>query len=233
MKRNILIIDDNDQSEEIEDIVHRASTKGITLRCLQYNVGSPSERGVLKDGLIDTDKVVSVYKTKFYKEEFNLIACDYDLNDENTNGVELLRKLAASKIGIHTPKMIYSGKLDTILRQSFEAVEQNRNKKDTIVKQLKALINMGLIGCCDRGEDMKNLIVNYLTSCKESPYLILEQILSENADCIFLGGDKFSKYSNMKFSEIKEKFMIENELEEDFLKKVISIGLGLLTKEFK
>lgn len=105
MKKRILIIDNESQDEEIEKMIRDAHNVGIELECDQYNVGSTEETDLLDKGFLNIEKVIQEYKKRF-KGTYSLIACDWDLNDDNVDGIELLRQFKANNIWKHTPKML-------------------------------------------------------------------------------------------------------------------------------
>lgn len=117
MKRTCLIIDDEDQTEEIEKLVRDAKHQGIELTCFQFNVGNTGCTEFLSDGLIDIDKVVSQFNNQYRNFHFDIIAFDWHLDDENVTGVELIRKFAYYRLARFSPKIVYSGVLDDVIKK--------------------------------------------------------------------------------------------------------------------
>lgn len=65
MKKRILIIDNEPQTEEIEKMIRDAHNVGIELDCDQYNVGSTEETALLDKGILNIEKVIQEYKKRF------------------------------------------------------------------------------------------------------------------------------------------------------------------------
>lgn len=57
IERSCLIIDNEDQTEEIEQLVRDAKHQGINLDCQQFEVGNTAYTEVLTSGKIDISKV--------------------------------------------------------------------------------------------------------------------------------------------------------------------------------
>src|SRR5688572_32133766 len=94
-----IIIDDEDQNEIIENLKEDAAKLGIRLNCFQMNPQQDAyykNRGTEErpDYVIDLDKVSNDLLTPtFRKLKVDIIACDYDLQDDEVNGYALIRKL--------------------------------------------------------------------------------------------------------------------------------------------
>jgi len=120
IKRSCLIIDNDDQTEEIKQLVRDARHQGIDLDCRQFDVGNTAFTEVLSLGKIDIDKVEKEAKKRYNNLVFDIIAFDYELDDEDINGVELLRNFNNRRLFRYTPKLVYSGVLDQVLRNIIE-----------------------------------------------------------------------------------------------------------------
>lgn len=81
IKRSCLIIDNDDQTEEIKQLVRDAKHQGIDLDCRQFEVGNTAFTQILSSGKIDIDKVEKEAKRRYKNLEFDIIAFDYELDD--------------------------------------------------------------------------------------------------------------------------------------------------------
>ena len=127
MDKLILVIDDNDQTNVIEELVREADAQGINLTYRQFNVGSPNEPELLTAGKIDVDKVKAAYKERFKNHglKFSMIVCDWDLSDPDTDGAELLRRLDTECFNHKTPRILYSSLLREKLEELMECKQND------------------------------------------------------------------------------------------------------------
>ena len=115
MIKRCVIFDDNDQNEEIIKLIRVGKTHGIDIECEQFNVGSTKFTEFLTDGEINMTKVISEYRKKYSGTTFHLAVFDWDLDDDNIDGIELIRQFSHNKILRNTPKIVISAKLKIII----------------------------------------------------------------------------------------------------------------------
>src|SRR5438552_8889997 len=93
-----IIIDDESQDEIVENLKADAMRHGSRLNCFQLNPQDKTYSKNIGDEMrpeyvIDIDKVMAALKTPEYRRlRVNVIACDYNLEDDEVNGWELIRK---------------------------------------------------------------------------------------------------------------------------------------------
>ncbi len=237
ISRTCLIIDNEDQSDEIEKLVRDAQNIGIHLECHQFNVGNTGYSEVLTNGLIDISKVVQEYRNRFKNQEFDIVAFDWDLEDENITGVELIRKFIENKIAKLSPKLVYSGVLDDVIKKIFqENVEVKmiggKNKaivKDGAVTAIKSLVKNGALDYLDRGQ-RDPMILKFLKENIQSTELIVVQALNKFPDFVF--GNRFvnEKFRGLTFKEIADYLEKDDFQGNEFKREIIHQVLAYLTK---
>lgn len=233
--RNLLIIDDEDQSEILKDIQNMAHQKGVNVRYLQYNVGSSEENNLFdSNGKLVKDKIIKRYKTLYSNENFDLIACDYDLGDEIIDGVEVLRSLEEYNVGRESAKMIYSGRLDKIVGAELENFRKGNSRQSEVEKHIRSLINMNLQGCWERGDEMKSQIVSYLVNHHNCSLDIIDIILSQSPDFKLhkdLCSGIFAKIHGMSWAEVREKINSDPNLKEKLTEELIRYAMMSITND--
>lgn len=225
MIKKCIIFDNEDQSESIEKLIRIGKEHGIDIECEQFNIGSTELTEVLTDGRIDINKVVIEYKKKFKNIIFHLSAFDWQLDDDNIDGVELIRQLKANKILTNTPKIIYSGLLNDILSSLILKTEdKNRTKK------LSSLVNNDIRGFYER-EKYEIDIINFFSSDTESLDLIIEEVLRKFPDLVFKNEFVNKKFNGKTFLEIAEFIENYEHIKNDFKKEIISQVISYLTEK--
>ncbi len=119
--KSCIIIDDEDQDEIVENLQTDANRLGIRLSCFQLN---PQKDAYYKnigdenvpDYVIDADKVAAALMTPAYRRlRVDVIACDYDLGDDEVNGYELIRRLRGG-LNYRKEIILYSGNLNRVIK---------------------------------------------------------------------------------------------------------------------
>ena len=98
MERLCLLIDNENQDTSAEKIIREGKSKGLAIQVHQFNVGHPELTEVLESGKIDITKVIDYYNANFRKFHYDIIAFDWDLNDEKIDGVELIRSFRSNNL---------------------------------------------------------------------------------------------------------------------------------------
>ena len=191
MKKYCLIIDNDNQSNEIETIERRGKVKVLDIECLQFNVGSPQRPDLLTDNRIDIDKVISVFQEEFKGITFDLLAFDWDYSDENIDGIELIRHFQHNKIRRSTPKLLYSGLLKDEINNLLAKFKNEEITDKQLLDKFNTLIKVDIKDFVDR-TDYENTIVSLLEK-SETPF-----------ELIFEGG--LRKYPDLKFQNAYPKF---------------------------
>lgn len=217
--KKCIIFDNEDQSEEIIKLIRDAHSKGIDIECDVFYVGSTFFTDVLTEGKIDIQKVVSEFKKSFGGQTYHLAAFDWSLDDDNINGVELIRQLSHNKILKNTPKLIYSGVLEDVL----SGIE-NLSPSDRL-NRIKPLINSKILGYYERTKRDEEIML-FFSQDIESLDLILEEQLRKYPDLIFehkFVTDTLKGKSFLQVAEfIEEHDHIRNDLKKEIIQQVIA-----------
>ena len=225
MVKKCIIIDNEDQSEEIEKLVRDAQKKGIAIECEQFNVGSTFDTDLLTDGKIDVNKVIVEYKKRYNGQTFHLAAFDWDLSDDDIDGVELMRQLTHNKIFRNTPKLLYSGLLEEKLSSKIDDFKNNNLSKKELLDRIKTLINADIKGFVAR-ENYDSDIIRILERTDETLDLIIEEELNKFPDLIFANKFVSQNFRGKTFQEIagilEEHDHLRNEFKKEIIQQVIS-----------
>lgn len=224
--RTCLIIDDNDQSEELETLKRQAKDiHGIILQCYQFNVGNSSFTDVLTDGLISKEKVALEFRKNFGRGNFNIVALDYDLEDTNIKGTDLIRIFNHNGLLKNTPKFIYSGLLDSILKDIIRD-----STLDAAVTKIKSMVRNKVIDYLDR--DQRDFqILKFLSEDPLSTELIISQTLRKFPDFMF--GNNFinTNFIGKTFNEIADYLDDDMKMENEFKKEMIEQVISYLSEK--
>lgn len=225
MKKRILMIDNEDQSEEIEALIRTAKTSGLTLICDQFNVGSASEPSMLVAGKIDLEAVALEYNKRFGNIHYDFFVCDWDLSDESVYGIDVLKKLYEIGVGKTTPRLIYSGVLDSIIGTKLYDYQEGKVDKRHFLSFVHNLINSDLRGCVDRGERDRRLLA-FLKSDEVTIKGMLYETLQKYPHMKLREGMVRSSLSGIPFSEVYHRISnddsLRNELQRDIMEQIIA-----------
>jgi len=220
--KNCLIIDNEDQTEEIEKLIRDAKHDGIDLTCEQFRIGDPEYVEVLTKGAIDISKVLAEYRRRFNGVVFHLVAFDYQLEDV-INGVELIRQLKANRIFRTTPIIVYSGLMDEILLTIIKD-----ETKDNAVTRIKALVKNGVLDYLER-DNRDFEIRKFFKTNIESTDLIIEEELKKFPELIFEQNFINEKLKDKTFIEIAEFLEANDQIRNEFKKEIIQQTIAYLT----
>lgn len=162
MEKVCLLIDNVDQTSNIETIVREGKKKGLNIRCEQFNVGAPKRSDLLVEGRIQIDRVLDSFKKEFGGQTFDIMAFDWDLNDALINGVELIKQFEAAGLRKSTPKFLYSGELKDEIKTLFDKYKKEELSYQRAWGQIRTLVEIDIVDFKDR-EEYELAIVNYLS----------------------------------------------------------------------
>jgi hypothetical protein len=198
--RKCLIIDNDDQTDEIERIIRLGKQKGLNIECHQFNVGSPLRDDLLTDNKIDIEKVVSVYKRDYKKNAYHLVAFDWGLT-EGLDGIELIRQFEHHRCISDSMKMLYSGLLKSIIYTMIDDYEISKDK-EPLYKKINTLIKVDIKDFSER-ETYDETIVTVLDKSDERLEIILKQELLKYKDLTFKSG--YTPFKGNTLEEIVDK----------------------------
>ena len=238
IKRSCLIIDNEDQTEEIEKLVRDAKHQGIELECNQFNVGNTAYSDILTNGFIDIEKVCREFKNKFKGKYFDIIAFDWDLEDDNITGVELIRQFTSNRIARYSPKIVYSGVLDDVIK---DIIQENldlvkvKDKfkpviKDKAITKIKSLVRNRVFDYLDRG-NRDPMILKFLAEEIQSTELIIVQVLEQYPELKFENNFVNEKFSGKTFQEIADFLKNDDSMANEFKREIIQQVIAYLTEK--
>lgn len=223
--RSCLIIDNEDQTEEIEKLVRDCANAGIKLECYQLNIGASFLTEVLTDNLIDSDKVAITFKKRFKRRDFNIVAFDYDLADTKVKGTDLIRIFNSQNLLKKSPKMVYSGLLDDVLKD----ILRDSNLDKAVIK-IKSMVRNKVIDYLDR-DHRDAQILKFLKEDPVSSELLISNILNAHPDLIFENNFVSYKFKGKTYSEIAEMLDDDITLDNEFKKEIIEQVVAYLTEK--
>ncbi|MBN8695869.1 MAG: hypothetical protein J0L87_05025 [Bacteroidetes bacterium] len=229
MEKICLLIDDNRQDTNVEKISRIGKAKRITIKTEQFNVGNPELTEVLTDGKIDIPKVIEYYKTNFKKFHFDLIAFDWDLNDEKIDGIELIRQFRANNFLKKTHIVLYSGELPIKVQGYFEEYRKEPNTFKENWAKIKTLIDAPIYGFFDR-TNYEEKIVEELFNTTKHIHIEHDLIkkLRENSQLVF--NNVNPQFEGKTFGEVAH--IIENDISfgHQFTSEFIEQAIALMFK---
>jgi len=227
MDKNCLIIDNEDQSDEIEGIVRKAKNKGFNINCYQFNVGSTSREDLLNDAkAIDLTKVISAFDNEFKGIPFHLIAFDWQLSDETTNGIELIRQFQHHGIRKNTPKFLYSGVLKEQIASMLQEFRDGKRQENQVVNWLNSLIRTPIVDFVDRPE-YADTIVSFLEKSHDPLEFHIESELRKLKDFEFKS--VFPEFAGKKYGDIADIIEADYQKGNQFKKEIINQLISYLT----
>jgi hypothetical protein len=230
MKKKCLIIDNDDQTAEIEKLKRDGKAKGIYIECEQFNVGSTFDDGLLTAGKIDIDKVVSEFKRRFRHQTFHLAAFDWDLSDDTINGVELMRQFAHHRILRNTPKLLYTGLLEDKLGAMLDDFKVGKLSRNKLLAHIRTIIRADIRDFVGR-EKYEEDILRILEQSDETIDLIIEEELNKFPDLRFANSFTSKSFNGKTFIEISKILESEDRLRNDFKKEIIQQVIAYLTEK--
>lgn len=237
LNKKILIIDNEDQTDVLEVLKNDAGKANVILDYTQFNVGGALEPGILDaEGNLDIEATKTLYKERFSNDYFDIIACDYDLDVQNTNGVDLIRRMRAKCFGIKPRILMYSGLLDEIIKENIHnhcKIKQDDKGQsyvepdNDLKKILKHLINADYIGFTER-EKYCSIILQHL---KYDVRLedILDEVCTLYPD-IVLNYNLGYNFEGRKLSDCRNELVAKPEIRTEVMKDMVQQTIFYLTK---
>ncbi|MBN9483399.1 MAG: hypothetical protein BGO70_13030 [Bacteroidetes bacterium 43-93] len=226
MEKNCLIIDNEDQTSSIETIRREGKMQKVSINCRQFNVGSTERDDLLSNGKIDLDKVFAAFQQEFSGIHFNLIAFDWDLNDDSINGVDLIRLFQNKGIRANTPKLLYSGVLKDEIHRILDVYRENNNFS-TAWKPISTLIKIKIEDFIDR-EEYERSIVNLVKRNGESIESIFSAKLREYSTLIFK--NMYPNFEGKSLAEIADILDKDKPQGSKFMHELIEQSLAYMIK---
>jgi len=219
MVRRCLIIDNEDQIDNFDTIIREGQQKNVKIECFQFNVGSPSRQDLLTDGKIDIEKVIPVIKSEFRGITFDIIAFDWDYEDDSIDGVELIRQFTHYKIFPKTPKMLYSGLLKEQVRGYVDTYSDSQTRNFTeLWKKLFPLISLEIV-CFVLRDAYEKEIASFLSNRHIDINKLVIDELNKYPDLKF--EDPHPRFNGMLLSKIVELIETDSAVGDLFFKEIV------------
>ena len=229
MNKNCLIIDNTDQSATIERLISKGGKRGIIIDCDQFNVGSAEDDALLSQGKIDIEKVVRKFRERYGEKAFHIVAIDWRLNDDDIDGVELIKNFTASHILKHIPKILYSGGLEQILTAKINEFKKSQNQS-ALLFYIQTLIKNDFKDFVDRSE-YEDDILKVLESMGESMDIIIEDELKKFPKLKFQNSFINRKFNGKSFAQLSDDLGSDDKLRNDFKREIIQQVIAYLTEK--
>lgn len=234
MLKTILVIDDKDRESIFKTLRSKAQQCGIVLDLYQFNPGGAKENDLLNISTreLDVKKTIEKYKEYFNNKIFDVIACDWNLNVPNINGLELIRQISCINTTIRdTPKMLYSGTLEEELHKMLLAIinepeEQKRRERiDKLAMDIKLLVNSEFFSLSGR-EDIEDELIPYFLKKNPADVRILH-VLHDNPQLKFsVNCGKF--YAGMTFKEAERSIEQSERLKAELVQDIVEAAISFL-----
>ncbi|RZL46414.1 MAG: hypothetical protein EOP00_15085 [Pedobacter sp.] len=225
MVKQLLIVDNDDQSEAIDRITSLVKTKPFKIECHQFLVGLPDGNDVIgENGRIDMKLVREKFEKEFGARRFHLMAFDVKLNDpeDGVDGVELIRSFNGQPNATKTKKLLYSSELTEIVQGYLDDYKASSNYERAWEK-FKTLINLEILDFCQR-EEYEKKIVYYIEKVleKEDDYLLDK--LRGNQDLTF--SPAIEVFQGLNFGQIADKINTNDSEVPKFKKSLIELSVS-------
>lgn len=182
IQKTCLVIDDNDQKDILDQLVDKARRRGITLQYYQFNIGSTERNDLLdENGAINLPLVIDRFKFEFDKLAFDLICVDFQLEDENVSGLDVLK--AIYDLRSTSQYMVYSSNLDLVVKSIIENYDDDKDKAKLITR-IKSLTRYKITEFTAR-DRYDAVILDILTKNELNIGLAFEKKLLEYPELIF------------------------------------------------
>ena len=224
IEKRCIIIDDEPQDASIENLVEALRKDGISLNCLQLNPKDKEFRkniGTIEtpNYAIDIDLVLAKLSThEYFKRRVDLIACDYNLEDDEINGFEIITTL---RIDSYKHEIIlYSGSLETVIDKILD--EQDRAIQR---KKIKKLAASNISHITDRS-DYKETIIGCIRNETFSLGRTIEQLLEPLEELEFKSIPH--EFKGKKVKEILDEIKAETNNGIKFQKAILEFAISNL-----
>ncbi|MDQ3192756.1 MAG: hypothetical protein M3Q58_14270 [Bacteroidota bacterium] len=227
MAKQLLIIDNDDQSDAIDKIKKIAKEKGVDINCLQFNVGLPDGNDVIdKDGRIDMELVRDSFESLYGSRRFHAIAFDFRLNEPvgGIDGIKLLEYFNTLEKTKKAKKILYSSELTEIVEEYLNNYKATSNYEEAWSK-FRTLINIEILGF-HKKEEYEEKIVQYIGKINDTEEDFIVEELRSNKDLSF--NPSIEIYEGLTFDEIGDRIESGDSQSLKFKRKLIELAFAHL-----
>lgn len=227
MVKQLLIVDNDDQSDAIDKINNLVKDKPFKINCLQFKVGLPDGNDVIgENGHIDMALVREKYEREFGARRFHLIAFDFQLNDGDggVDGVSLIKTFNGIGKTRKASKILYSSELTEIVEEYLNDYKNTSNYERAWGK-FKTLIKLEIVDFCKR-EDYEENIVSIIEKISEQEDDFIIEQLRGLKDLNFSAAIEI--YEGLNLDEIADKIESGDSESLKFKRKLIELAVAHL-----
>jgi len=216
MEKRCLFIDDNpdDVRSVLENIKEVGKAQGIEVRCdllelssEYYNDSGDFDPGKIKEG---------VHGQLADRDKYQLVACDFDIEDDNLNGLDIVKILREKDRTCVV--ILYSGNLNKIA----DHISRIGNQKERF-KRIKTLVGSNITVFIDRGTEFEADLIHILK--KQIPLEVtIEMKLREHADLKFKHG--YDMFRGKTLGEIASEINVGSIHGNKFKEEIIERGIA-------
>ncbi len=230
MTYQLLIVDNDDQTDGIDKIQNLVRSKPFAIECHQFNVGLPDGNEVIDDnGKIDLALVREKFQEQFGTRKFHMIIFDFKLNDPDDaiDGVKIIQTFNGFVSTRKSKKMLYSSELAQIVQSYLDDYKSENASFTDSWKKFQTLIKIDIIDFCRR-EDYEEKVVEYIpkTVVDNDDFIVSE--LRGNRDLEF--NSAIATYEGKTFEEIADAIDGNDSQATKFKKELIASSIASLVK---
>lgn len=230
MEKRCIIIDNEEQNSNVEEIQRLGRAKGLQITCEEFNVGMLEKEEFFTNRKIDIKKVIDLFNKSHKGVTYHLAAFDWDLGEDEINGVELIRKFKENRILVNTPKILYSGLLKDKISDQLDKFKKDTLSKDVLINWINTLVRSGVKNYVDR-TTYEQEVINQLSKTDETLDLIIEEELKKFPELKFHNGFSNKGFIGKSYFEIANALEKDDIIRNDFKKEIIQQVIAYLTEK--
>jgi len=227
--KTCLIIDDDDQSPVFDTIKREGQKHGLDIECIQFNVGNPSEREVLVEEQVSSEKVIEVLRERYRGKKIDLIAIDWDLSVPSMSGPQLIKLLNDNSLRDRVPKILYSGILKNEIEKLCNEFKAGDKQFKSIWGEINTLITTDIKIFAQR-DQYEMEIVNQLKKLGDTIESSIEDELLKYPEAIFKSNFVSKSFNGKTFKEISSILETDTPLRNEFTKEITQQVIAYLSE---
>jgi hypothetical protein len=218
MKRHCLFIDDD--IEEFDSVIQKLpgiakASLGIEVTYDKLNPMDKKFRDKKDD--IDLNKIEDDFVSRISDKKYDLIACDYDLGDEESFGTDIIKRYRQRDRKFVA--VIYSADLRQIVRSIISA--NSKNGLDYTLNKVTGLITTQISRFFNKSNNLMDDLSPMLFAV--TPEKQIENVLLQFKGLTFSHG--FSNFSGIQLSEIANHVRQDTHEGRKFVEEMIERGI--------
>ncbi|MBU3947640.1 MAG: hypothetical protein KJ882_09515 [Proteobacteria bacterium] len=214
-KQCLFIDDDPDEVKSVlKNLTEIGSKKGITIKCDLLGLTDEFYNSSME---LDPEKIkAKLHGELMDKYKYDLVACDFNIEDENLNGLDIVRIVREKNRNCAV--ILYSGDLDRIATH----IAHLPTQKDRY-KKIKTIVDCKITDFMDRSAGYEAHLIHILKK-QIRLEVIIEKKLREHGDLKFNHG--YEKFLGKSLKEIAHEIEIESDHGNMFTQEIIERGIA-------